>query len=257
MNEFALGFPALQRNLFARQGQDYDALLFGNALYRNLGHGRFSEQAVAAGLETLWPWGAAAGDFDADGDEDLFIPSGMGYPFYYWPNQLLMNNGDGTFDERGAELGVEPPVGGVYLEDSIGGQPAPRSSRAAAVADFDGDGQLEIVTNNFNGPPYFFVNRLRHHHWVAFHLTGTWSNRDAIGARVRLWAGTRVMIRQVEPAGGYLAQSSRTIHFGLGDLATVDSVEIRWPRGLRQTLKNPAIDALHRLREPARSHASP
>ena len=251
VNEEAPGLISIQRAMFARQGEDFDALLFGNALYRNLGHGKFTETAVAAGLETLWPWGAATGDFDNDGHEDVFIPSGMGYPYYYWPNQLMMNNGDGTFRDRADVLGIEPPVGGIYLEEGVGGQPAARSSRSAVVADFDGDGRLEIVTNNFNGPPYYFVNRLPRRNYVEFRLTGTTSNRDAIGAVVRLWVGKTVMVRQVSPAGGYLAQSSRVVHFGLGDRTTVDRVEIRWPRGIRQTLQHPEINTLHQIREPA------
>src|SRR5204863_5618 len=129
VNEEAPGLISVQRAMFARQGEDFDALLFGNALYRNLGHGKFTETAVAAGLETLWPWGAATGDFDNDGHEDVFIPSGMGYPYYYWPNQLMMNNGDGTFRDRADVLGIEPPGGGIYLEQRVGGQPAARSSR--------------------------------------------------------------------------------------------------------------------------------
>src|SRR5207249_7092640 len=71
VNEDAPGLISVQRAMFARQGEDFDALLFGNALYRNLGHGKFTETAVAAGLETLWPWGAATGDFDNDGHEDV------------------------------------------------------------------------------------------------------------------------------------------------------------------------------------------
>ena len=251
VNEAAPGFTQTVRQLFATLGEDYDALLFGNALYRNLGQGKFTETAVAAGLETLWPWGAATGDFDNDGHEDVFIPSGMGYPYYYWPNQLMMNNGDGTFRDRADVLGIEPPVGGIYLEERVGGQPAARSSRSAVVADFDGDGRLEIVTNNFNGPPYYFVNHLPRRNYVEFRLTGTKSNRDAIGAVVRLWVGKTVMVRQVSPAGGYLAQSSRVVHFGLGDRTTVDRVEIRWPRGIRQTLQHPEINTLHQIREPA------
>jgi len=82
-------------------------------------------------------------------------------------------------------------------------------------------------------------------------LTGTTNNRDAIGAVVRLWAGTTVMVRQVNPAGGYLAQSSRVLHFGLGDRSKIDRIEIRWPRGIVQTLENPRINTLHQLREPA------
>src|SRR5438445_2369436 len=136
VNEEAPGLISIQRAMFERQGEDFDALLFGNAVYRNLGHGKFTETAVAAGLETLWPWGVATGDFDNDGHEDVFIPSGMGYPYYYWPNQLMMNNGDGTFHEQAAALGVEPPTDGSYLEEGAGGQQAARSSRSAVVADF-------------------------------------------------------------------------------------------------------------------------
>jgi hypothetical protein len=243
-------FTDMQKSMFEMQGESYDELLFGNALYRNLGHGKFTETAAAAGLESFWPWGIATGDFDNDGHEDAFITSGMGYPFYYWPNQLMMNNGNGTFTDRAAALGVEPPTGGIYQEQKIGGQQAARSSRSAAVADFMGDGRLEIVTNNFNDRPYFFANRFPRRHYVALRLTGTTSNRDAIGAVVRLWAGKTEMIRQVSPAGGYLSQSSRVVHFGLADQAKVDRIEIRWPRGSVQTLKNPRIDTLLQIREP-------
>ncbi|HMG71568.1 MAG TPA: CRTAC1 family protein [Gemmatimonadaceae bacterium] len=249
--EDAPGFVQSQRQSFAAEGKDYDALLFGNALYRNLGQGKFTETAFSAGLETFWPWGIATGDYDNDGDEDVFITSGMGYPFYYWPNQLMMNNGDGTFRDRASALGVEPPTGGDYQEKNIGGKRAARSSRSAVVADFDGDGRLDIVTNNFNDTPYFFANRFPKRNYVEFRLTGTRSNRDAIGAVVRLWAGNKVMVRQVNPAGGYLSHSSRVMHFGLGDRSKVDRIEIRWPLGTVQTLNNPGINTLHQISEPA------
>jgi len=250
VNEAGPGFIDHQRQEFAMEGKNYNELLFGNALYRNLGQGKLAETAIAAGLETFWPWGIATGDYDNDGNEDVFITSGMGYPFYYWPNQLMMNKGDGTFRDRAASLGIEPPTGGIYQEKNIGGQRAARSSRSAAVADFDGDGRLDIVTNNFNDRPYFFANRFPRQRYVEFRLTGTKSNRDAIGAVVRLWVGNKVMVREVSPAGGYLAQSSRTVHFGLGDRSGIDSVKIQWPRGLVQTLTKPAINTLHQIREP-------
>ena len=119
------------------------------------------------------------------------------------------------------------------------------------MADFDGDGRLDIVTNNFNDQPYFFANQFSKRNYVEFRLTGTRSNRDAVGALVRLWVGKTVMVREVNPAGGYLSHSSRTIHFGLGDRNKVDSVEIRWPRGTLQSLSNPAINSLHQVTEPA------
>ena len=252
VNEQAPGFAEAQREMFAKQGENYDELLFGNALYRNLGQGKFTETDIAAGLETFWPWGIATGDYDNDGHEDAFISSGMGFPYFYWPNVLMMNNGDGTFRDRAAALGIEPPNGGFYQDKTIGGHSATRSSRSAAVADFDGDGRLEIVTNNFNDRPYYFANRFPRRNYVAFRLTGTRSNRDAIGAVVRLWVGKTVMVRQVNPAGGYLSQSTRVVHFGLGDQSKVDRIEIRWPRGIVQMLENPAINTLHQIREPAK-----
>src|SRR5204862_7391012 len=93
-----------ERRLGREVGCSTDEVICGNALFRNDGGGKFTELSDAAGAGTFWPWGAAAGDFDNDGYADLFIPSGMGYPFYYWPNYLLMNKGDGTVDNRAAEL---------------------------------------------------------------------------------------------------------------------------------------------------------
>jgi hypothetical protein len=230
----------------------YGEVVFGNTLFKNFGRGKFEEISDRANMETLWPWGIATGDFDNDGYEDVFLPSGMGYPWAYWPNRLMMNNGNETFSERSAALGIEPPVRGLYLEGTINGNKLPRSSRAAATADFDGDGRLEIVVNNFNDPPYFFKNNFPKKNYVAFRLRGTKSNRDAIGAVVRLYAGKEIMTRQVHAAGGYLAQSSKTVHFGLGDRTKIDRVEIKWPRGTVQTIDNPTINKLHQVVEPAK-----
>ncbi|HKR07880.1 MAG TPA: CRTAC1 family protein, partial [Gemmatimonadaceae bacterium] len=249
VDENSQDFLVRQREDFAVHGEDYTKLLFGNALYRNLGNGKFEETAIDAGLETFWPWGIASGDFDNDGHEDVFITSGMGYPFYYWPNQLMMNRGNGTFSDRAEQLGVEPPTGGDYQEKPIAGRKAARSSRSAAVADFDNDGRLEIVTNNFNDRPYFYANHFPRRNFLELKLTGTSSNRDAIGAVARLWVGRTVTVRQVNPAGGYLAQSSKTLHFGLDDKTAVDSVVIRWPRGSLQTLLHPTINSRQEIRE--------
>ena len=229
---------------------EYNQVVFGNTLHKNLGNGRFEEVSDAAGMETWWPWGIVTGDFDNDGFEDVFIPSGMGYPYFYWRNYLMMNNGDETFTDQSLTAGIEPPVHGVYLPEKIGKKLATRSSRCAAVADFDGDGRLDIITNNFNDHPYYFRNHHPRKNYVAFKLQGRQSNRDAIGAVVRLYTGKEVMARQVNPAGGYLSQSSKTLHFGLGDRDHIDHIEIKWPSGKTQKIERPAANRLHEVFEP-------
>src|SRR5262249_49788831 len=94
--------PALEKKYAAKFKIDYDAVTFGNTFFKRLPSGKLEEAPDKAKLETSWPWGIATGDFDNDGFEDVFIPAGMGYPYSYWPNSLLMNNGDETFTDRAA-----------------------------------------------------------------------------------------------------------------------------------------------------------
>jgi hypothetical protein len=227
----------------------YEKVLFGNSLYKS-GGGAFVEMSDAAQMETFWPWGIATGDFDCNGFEDVFLPSGMGYPFFYVKSPLMMNNGDDTFTDHSATAGIDPPARGKFLIEPIGNKPASRSSRAAATGDFDGDGRLDIMVNNFNDTPYYLRNVFPQRNYVAFRLRGSTSNSDAIGALVRIHSDTEVMTRQVHAAGGYLSHSSKTVHFGLGNRSKIDRVEIRWPAGATQVIDNPAINELHEITEP-------
>jgi len=244
--------PGAEKEFADQFKLEYEDVFFGNALYRNLGGGKFEERSQEAGVETFWPWSVATGDFDNDGHEDVFVASGMGYPFPYWRNSLLMNNGDGTFTDRSGSTGIDPPAGGPTLGFKLGDIEATRSSRSAATGDFDGDGCLDLVVNNFNDHPYLLLNRWPPGNHVRFRLRGRASNRDAIGAVVRLHAGDRVMVRQVHAAGGYLAQSTNVVHFGLGNVASIDRCEIRWPSGRVQILERPAVGRLHEVVEPAK-----
>jgi len=232
----------------------YDEVVFGNTLFKARPGRKFAEVSDKAGAETFWPWGVATGDFDNDGFEDVFLPSGMGHPYFYWASALLMNNGDETFTDRADETGIEPPPGGRYLPEKIGGRRVPRSSRCAATV--YRDGRLDLVVNNFNDRAFYFRNQFPKQNYIAFRLTGarhlrqSGSNRDAVGALVYLHRDKEVMVRQVHAAGGYLSQSSQTLHFGLGDRTRIDWAEIRWPSGVRQQIGNPKINTLHRVTEP-------
>ena len=145
---------------------------------------------------------------------------------------------------------IEPPPGGEFLDSTIRNVRCTRSSRTAAVADFDGDGRLEIVTNNFNDGPYLFRNQLPRHSWISVRLEGTRSNRDAVGAIVRIPLNGQILTRHLQTSGGYLAQSSKILHFGLGDAKSVPEIEIWWPNGTRQTVRDLEINRQHRFVEP-------
>jgi hypothetical protein len=202
--------------------------------------------------ETFWPWGIAAGDFDNNRHMDGFVPSGMGYPFFYWRSMLLMNDGKGSFSDRSRQAGIDPPPGGQLL-GAIRGKDAARSARSAAVLDIENDGRPDLVVNNFNDRAHLYSNRWPALSHIGIRLEGRSSNRDAIGAVVRVHSNDTVQVRQVQAAGGYLAQSTKTLHLGLGHTGAVDRVDIQWPSGREQILREPDSGRIHRVREPTDS----
>jgi hypothetical protein len=114
---------------------------------------------------------------------------------------------------------------------------APLGSRSAAIFDLDGDGDLDIVTNEFNSAPQILVSDLaerRPIHWIAVALTGTTSNRNGLGATVRVRAGGRVYTKYNDGKSGYLSQSALPLYFGLGDAERIDRIEVDWPSGKKQ-----------------------
>src|SRR5262245_8617798 len=149
-------------------------------------------------------------------------------------NCLFRNDGDGTFTEVGFANGAD------RIEDG----------RGLAVFDYDGDGRLDLLLRNYVQPAILLHNRGEAGHWVAFELRGQRSNRDAVGARLRLRSGERWQTRVVAMGTGYLSGSSRRQHFGLGSATRVDELEIHWPAGTRQTLRDLAADREYRIVEP-------
>jgi enediyne biosynthesis protein E4 len=241
-----------------------DDFIFGNAFYHNLGSGKFEEISDRLGLETYWPWGPSVGDINADGWEDVFIAAGMSYPYRYGINSLLLNDRGERFVDSEFVLGIEPrrklytpwfeidcsDPKEVQLQTQLQskvcvGQTgkstimSPRSSRSAAIFDLDNDGDLDIVVNDFNSEPQILISNLSERkqiHWLKIVLNGTTSNRNGLGATVRVYSGGRTYFRYNDGKSGYLAQSVLPLYFGLGNTKTIDRVEVDWPSGRKQVL---------------------
>jgi len=238
-------------------GGTADAFVFGNALFHNAGGGKFEEMSDRLGVENYWPWGPSIGDLNADGWDDIFIASSMNYPHRYGVNALLLNDRGETFRDAEFLVGIEPRRDGRTLtpwfeldclQEDLGadlcrGQRgkitvmAPLGSRSAAIFDLDGDGDLDIVTNDFNSAPMVLVSDLNQRkplHWIAIALAGTASNRDGLGAVVRVQASGRVLTKYHDGKSGYLSQSALPLYFGLGDAERIDRIEVDWPSGRKQ-----------------------
>jgi len=251
------------------QGTQSD-YIWGNALYHNLGSGKYEEVSDQRGVETYWPWGPSVGDVNADGWDDIFIASGMSYPYRYGINSMLLNNQGEKFLDAEFLLGIEPrkdlytPWFEIDCSDPRERQAqekldsrvcvghsgkstvmAPRSSRSSVIFDLDNDGDLDIVTNDFNSEPQVLVSNLAQQkriHWLKVTLVGTASNRNGLGATVRVQAGGHAYTKYNDGKSGYLAQSALPFYFGLGDVSKIDDVEVDWPSGRKQVVNDGLVE---------------
>lgn len=234
--------------------------IFGNAFYHNLGRGKFEEISDKIGAETYWPWGVSVGDINADGWDDIFVTAGMSFPYRYGINSMLLNNRGANFLDSEFLLGIEPrrvpytPWFGVDCSDPshregqkiCEGQKtkimvmAPKSSRSSVIFDLDNDGALDIITNDFNSEPQVLISNLAQRkkiRWLKVLLTGSKSNREGLGAIVRVTAGGHTYTKYNDGKSGYLSQSDLPMYFGLGDSPTIERVDVQWPSGQVQTVR--------------------
>ena len=216
------------------------------SLYKNE-DGRFfedvSEQA-GLGRNLLLGWGIAFLDVDEDGWPDLVIANGHVYPeidrsplgeTYRQKTLLYRNLGNGRFAD---------------ITESAGQGFVPkRPSRGLAIGDLDGTGRPQILIVNINAKPALLKNNAPRQNAVAITLTGTKSNRSAIGARCAIEAGGRKQMAEVVSGGSYLSQNSLTLHFGIGKSEKVDRIEVRWPQGEVQTWSGVAANRTINLTE--------
>ena len=207
-------------------------------LYRAAKPGVYDDVATAAGIGTAsrstLGFGCIFLDVDLDGVLDLAVANGhidetvrniRGNVGYAQPPQLFLNQGAGRFRDVAAEAG--------------GGFEKPRVGRGLAYADFDRDGDLDILLTTNNGPAVLFRNeQLAGNRSVRFELQGTQSNRDAIGANVQIFAGDLRQSRMVRGGSSYLSQSELPVTFGLARRDRVDRVVIQWPSGRTEEYKN-------------------
>jgi hypothetical protein len=220
----------------------------GVDLFHNDGEATFTNMTGAAGLgrETHYVcWGCGFFDPDNDGFDDILYVSGHVYPelqrihsdtTYREPRVLYRNLGNGTFEE------VSQLAGPAITTPSTG--------RGCAFGDYNNDGCVDVVINNQNNKPSLLkVTRKNSNHWINVKLVGTKSNRSAIGARVRCVVGSQSQISEVRSGGSYISQNDLRLHFGLGQRTSVDLLEIKWPSGAADQLRNIPADQFIRVQE--------
>jgi hypothetical protein len=206
-------------------------------LYHNNGDGTFSDVSQQAGLGAITQYvGMGVGflDFDNDGWEDIFVADGHvypeadqipGIPGFKQPNVLFRNLGNGRFADVSSTAGP--------------GLKIVASSHGCAFADYDNDGDIDILVSNNNEPPNLLRNDGGNkRNWLLVKCLGTRSNRSAIGARVRVVTGQHAQMEEVISGSSFLSQSDLRLHFGLGQAKAVDLMEVIWPSGLKESFRS-------------------
>ena len=225
------------------------------ALYQNNRDSTFTYDSFRSGIARLTMphsgWGVRFLDYDNDGWKDLLVAQGhdldtveLSYPnlHYREPMLLLRNTGKDFVD-------VSAASGAVFSQPWLG--------RGMAIGDIDNDGRLDAVVSTNDGPAHILHNETpTQNHWLTLKLVGHKSNRDAIGAEVKVLTAKGPQFDTVSMAGSYLSSSDKRVHFGLGSESSAQSIEIRWPSGIQQTLKNVRADQILQVDEPTSGAAA-
>ncbi len=217
-------------------------------IYKNNGKGGFVEVTESSGMTALSSpmagYSPMIADFDNDGWKDIFVSRGhvqslLSEPriTVAQPNTVFRNLGGMKFAALTAEAGftAQPPA----------------RHRGSAVGDFNGDGRLDVVVNAISAPAEIWINQSPgNNHWLDIKLQGTKSNRDGIGARIKVVTKSGAQYNHMTTAFGYASSSAGPVHFGLGQNATADLVQIHWPSGIVQELHDVAVDRVLPVKEP-------
>lgn len=219
-----------------------------STLYHNEGDGTFTDVTAPAGIAVntqYLGWGTMFMDVDNDGWPDLLLVNGHVYPevdsgnlgsAYREPRVLYHNLANGKFQDISKASGPAITI--------------PESSRGLAIADLWNDGRLEAVVNNISSRPMLLVNVAQNqNHWLGVQLRGTQSNRDAIGAKVTVNAESHRWTNEVRSGSSYDSSNDLRLHFGLGQETKVNSIQVRWPSGRKESFGGTTADHFVTLRE--------